>query len=523
MRTRLYTYADDSMMGREVGKKGNFMATTYIADQAGKIGLEPGGENGGYFQVLPLVARELDPSTSFSIAGTALELWKDYVPLPPVEGLPVATAGSLDGLAAVYGGRMGDSVTALSPEAGAGKLVVLGAALDPKGLPAFNLSIGSLIRFNGAKAIAIANWDLAPPQIAGFLKNVDEEVKEDAADESPKPLVVFVTQAVADRLLGKPVASLQPGATGAAVSGEVRYIEKPSEAEARNVIGILRGSDPVLRNEYVAIGAHNDHIGMAEEPVDADSIWAYNKVMRPNGAEDEPAQPTPEQATRIKALLDSARKANPKARTDSVYNGADDDGSGTVSVLEIAQYLASQPRSKRSILFIWHTGEEKGLWGSDWFTRHTTVPRDSLVAELNIDMVGRGDAGDVKGGGPGYLQLIGSRRLSTELGDMVETTNTTGKHGFKFDYSLDANGHPQNIYCRSDHAMYARFGIPIVFFTTGGHSDYHMLSDEPQRIDYPKLARVASLIADIATRTANLDHRVVVDKPKPDPEAPCQQ
>jgi Zn-dependent M28 family amino/carboxypeptidase len=176
--------------------------------------------------------------------------------------------------------------------------------------------------------------------------------------------------------------------------------------------------------------------------------------------------------------------------------------------------------------------EELGLWGSAYFTDHPTVPRDSIVAELNIDMVGRGGSGDITGntkegalihGGPGYVQLIGARRLSTELGDLVERTNTQGKIGLKFDYSLDANGHPQNIYCRSDHYMYARYGIPIVFFTTGGHADYHQVTDEPQYIDYRRMTQVATLIHASATNVANLDHRVTVDKPKPNPRGSCQQ
>jgi Zn-dependent M28 family amino/carboxypeptidase len=162
-------------------------------------------------------------------------------------------------------------------------------------------------------------------------------------------------------------------------------------------------------------------------------------------------------------------------------------------VLEIAEALASAPaKPKRSILFIWHAGEEEGLWGSEYFTDHPTVPRDSIVAELNIDMIGRGRADDVKGGGPGYLQLIGSRRLSTELGDLVEAVVKTEPTSFKLDYQYDANGHPQQYYCRSDHYEYARYGIPIVFFSTGGHRDYHQVTDEPQYIDYDQLARVAS-------------------------------
>ena len=160
------------------------------------------------------------------------------------------------------------------------------------------------------------------------------------------------------------------------------------------------------------------------------------------------------------------------------------------------------------------------------------MPRDSIVAQLNIDMIGRGDADDEVGrtkegapirGGPDYLQLVGSRRLSTELGDLVETVNRADHHGLAFDYAIDANGHPANIYCRSDHANYARYGIPVVFFTTGIHSDYHQVTDEPEYIDYAHMARVASLIEDIAVHVADLDHRIAVDQPKPDPNAACRQ
>ena len=121
------------------------------------------------------------------------------------------------------------------------------------------------------------------------------------------------------------------------------------------------------------------------------------------------------------------------------------------------------------------------------------------------------------------LQLIGSRRLSTELGDLAETVNRAQRRPLAFDYAMDANGHPQNIYCRSDHWSYARWGIPIIFFTTGGHADYHQVTDEPQYVDYDKLQRVSSFVAALATSVGNLDHRPVVDKPKPDPRGNCQQ
>jgi putative aminopeptidase FrvX len=298
--------------------------------------------------------------------------------------------------------------------------------------------------------------------------------------------------------------------------GEVR-------APARNVVAILPGSGQALKGEYVAIGAHNDHIGFNHEPVDHDSLRAFNMIVRPGG-EDDPARPaSAEEMRRIRAILDSLRRIH-APRRDSIYNGADDDGSGSVALLEIAESLANAPtKPKRSILFIWHAGEEEGLWGSEYFTDHPTVPRDSIVTELNMDMIGRGHADDVKGGGPGYLQLIGSRRLSTELGDLVETVAKTEATPFKFDYQFDANGHPQQYYCRSDHYEYARYGIPIVFFSTGGHRDYHQVTDEAQYIDYEQLARVATLVRDVAVRAANLDHRLIVDKKKPDPHGQCVQ
>jgi Zn-dependent M28 family amino/carboxypeptidase len=265
-----------------------------------------------------------------------------------------------------------------------------------------------------------------------------------------------------------------------------------------------------------------------------DSIYIVNHLFRTSGADDPDPRLTPEQQAQVNGLLADVRRrtAGRSARADSVYNGADDDGSGSVSVLEIAQYFASRPRPKRSLLFVWHVAEEEGLYGSEHFTDHPTVPRESIVAQLNIDMIGRGGAGDVTGdakeggklhGGPGYVQLVGSRRLSTELGDLAETVNRTGNHGLRFDYSMDANGHPQVIYCRSDHYEYARYGIPIIFFTTGGHADYHQVTDEPQYIDYGRMAQVAGLVADLARTVANLDHRPVVDHPKPDPHGRCVQ
>ena len=309
-------------------------------------------------------------------------------------------------------------------------------------------------------------------------------------------------------------------------STSTRFPGSPVPSYARNVVAILRGSDPVLRNEYVAIGAHNDHLGVRQTVVDHDSLRAYNFELTRLGAPvwDRRARARRDSLrSQINVNVDSLHRLHP-ARRDSISNGADDDGSGSVSVLEIAEALAAMPQKpKRSVLFVWHTAEEKGLLGSRWFTENPTVPREQIVAQLNMDMVGRGGAADIAGGGPDYLQLVGSRRVSTELGDIIEAINSSSPRPFKFDYQFDANGHPERIYCRSDHYNYARYGIPITFFTTGLHPDYHQVTDEPQYIDYEHMTRIANFVRDIAVRVANLDHRPKVDKPVGDPTAACIQ
>jgi len=290
----------------------------------------------------------------------------------------------------------------------------------------------------------------------------------------------------------------------------------------RNVVAVLRGSDPALNGTYVSLTAHNDHIGTMSSAVDHDSVRAYDRVVRPLGA-DSPRRPaSPEEAARIRAILDSLR-AGHAPRRDSIYNGADDDGSGTALLVELARVLAAGPRPRRSILFVSHAAEEIGLRGSEYFTDHPTVPRDSIVAELDMDMVGRGGVGDLPGGGPGYLELVGTRRLSTEFGDIIDSIGRREPVPFRFNYEYDAPGNPLQYYCRADHYSYARYGIPSASLSTGEHLDYHEVTDEPQYIDYHQLARVTALVRDVALAVANLDHRPVVDGKRQDPAAPCVQ
>ncbi len=524
-RARMSIVADDSMKGREAGGVGNFRMTTYLSHEVARLGLEPGGENNTWFQVIPMVRRYVDSASTLSAGASSFILFNDFVPVRPT---PTFRAGSsLHGTAipVIYGGRAGDSSTTLAHADVAGRIIVLDAPLGATGKPsgAYSTPLAiSALRYSSAAAVVVAALDLVTPVAATSLRSRGNGLSATDTASVHRPMAIVVSTSAAETIMGAPLASLTPGARGTSISANVMFVERPVEAPARNVIAILRGSDPLLRNEYVAIGAHSDHLGMLAHPVDHDSLRAFNRIMRPQGAQTPASQPSPEQWTRIRSIVDGLRKIHP-ARLDSVYNGADDDGSGSVALLEIAEAFVSGKRPRRSIIMIWHTAEEAGLLGSAWFTAHTTVPHDSIVAQLNMDMVGRGAASDLPTGGPRNLQVIGSRRLSTDLGNLVDSVNAQRTTPYLIDYTFDAPGNVMNRYCRSDHYMYARSGIPIAFISRGYHQDYHQVTDEAQYIDYEGLANVAHFVHDVAVAIADRNGRVRIDKPKPDPYAPCRQ
>jgi hypothetical protein len=516
--TRLYVFADDSMMGREAGTEGALKGTAYIERELRHMGLEPAGDNGTYFQNVPFIARRFSPNATLTVDGGTVAAFQDFV-ANPFRG---AAPRSLDGAQVVYGGAVGDSLPGLSASQAAGKLVVLTGA----GQQQFRLVAGSPL--SEAAAVAVVVGPALTPQNLASGRTASMTLRP-APGAPAVPVTLVITRTAAERLLGGPLDGMAVGAVGRTVRANETFTV--SDAPTRNVVGILRGTDPALRGQYVAVGAHSDHIGLrAAGPVDHDSLHLYNArrwfaTENPTGARPTPEQQraTQERVAGIRVNYDSVRALR-AVRRDSINNGADDDGSGSVAVLEVAEAFAKGPvKPKRSLLFVWHTGEEKGLLGSRYFADHPTVPRDSIVAQINIDMVGRGAAADLGAGSPRYLQLVGSRRLSTELGDLTEAVNRGQQMPFAFDYAFDANGHPDNIYCRSDHYNYARYGIPVVFLTTGLHGDYHQVTDEPQYIDYPHMAHVAQFVHDLTNRVAGLDHRPVVDKAKPDPSGACRQ
>lgn len=524
--TRLYIFADDSMMGRQVGTRYNDMGTDYIEREVRRLGLAPAGEGGTFFQKVPVFSRSFDSTSTLRVGGTTFSGGRDFT--ATING----ASFSLDGAPVVFGGVAGDTLNLLPAGAAAGKVVVQVAPERPMRFRAMTPGLQAyLASQEGALAVVTVVGDALPVQ-RGFGNRpsyLDPDAPEGAGAAGRAN--VSVTTAVGTALLGQAPSGMALGAAGRPVSMALRFHQEP--LPGRNVVAMLPGSDPQLRNQYILIGAHNDHVGFRQGGLPHDSVKAFNMVFRQQGADSRGiGVPSEAQWAEINAKIDSMRKVHP-VRIDSISNGADDDGSGSVSLLEVAEAFATAAeRPKRSMLFIWHAGEEAGLWGSRFFSDHPSVPREAIVGAINIDMVGRGAATDVTGqtsegalirGGDGYLQLVGSRRLSTELGDLAEAVNVRGKYGLRFDYALDADGHPQNIYCRSDHYEYARYGIPVVFFTTGGHADYHQVTDEPQYIQYRHMAQISTYIHDLAMTLANLDHAVVVDKPKPDPFGGCRQ
>ncbi|MBW7934387.1 MAG: M28 family peptidase [Gemmatimonadaceae bacterium] len=514
--SRLYVYADDSLGGRAAGTPQHDKATEIIAGWAKQIGLKPMGDSGTFFQSVPLLRRAW-VTAPVVVGDRTFEYQRDYAVFAQWGIKP------FDGADVVFGGLIGDTAVKLTADQTKGKVVVFGFTpeMAAKGLQVqFTAALTRPVA--GAAAVVLPMLDDAPSAIRGYFMQREMVTPPPAGPTMMMPPAIIASNAMTEALVGAPLTAAKWGTVTGRYTGKVELKDTP--AAGRNVVAMLEGSDPVLRHQYVAIGAHSDHVGTRPSSVDHDSLRAFNieveRLKAANGGKDL----TPAARAAIKVNVDSIRVIR-RARPDSISNGADDDGSGTVAVAEVAEALAADKvKPRRSVLFVWHMGEEIGLVGSDYFTRNPTVPRDSIVAQLNMDMVGRGSADDLPGGGPTYLQLVGTRRLSTQLGDLIETVNTMRKTPFKFDYTFDAPGHPENIYCRSDHWSYARYGIPVAFFTTGLHADYHQVTDEPQYIDYPHMASVTQFVHDIALSLANNDKRPVVDKPKPtSPNAPCRQ
>ena len=570
LRTRLYAFAHDSMMGRRIGELGNTKGTDYIAREFKRLGLKPAGEDGTYFQTLPWGPVSFDSASSrLSAGGVALAPTTEWVPTAPNANSGIGGAAAFSAVPTVFAGYWGDTAAMIDPAMLRGKIAVFVAA---PAAPAANAGGGagrgaqSLPRCDsvpdrfGAAAAVIADAAAAAARgntagrgaaagtagggrggrgggaggrgaaggvgardpraqgagaaailVVGLESLTAQQIRTafsgnmgmrpantNAAAGIP---AATISAAAAARIFGKNVDDLTVGAAGQPVSGEWSYQWRPGPHPARNVIAILPGSDPARASEYVLVGAHNDHIGTTATSVDHDSLRAVNSVTRRQGANDPACRPTEAQQRRIDSLIARARSIRP-VRRDSINNGADDDGSGTVVMLEIAEQFARE-KPARSIIFISHQGEEGGLRGSAWFVDNPTVPLEKIVAAHNMDMVGKGRVDQVKFGGPTSVQTLGSRRLSREFGDIIDSVNATRAEVMAIDKTWEVPSNPMNRFCRSDQVNYVRKDIPVTYFSLGYAADYHQLTDEPQYIDYEHSAKLGRFVHDIMTAIAN--------------------
>jgi hypothetical protein len=334
-----------------------------------------------------------------------------------------------------------------------------------------------------------------------------------AQSTRPELPAAVITGSVAERLFRRSATDLSVGAVGKAVSGAWNDAWRKGTVPARNVIAILPGSDPARANEYVLVGAHNDHTGISTTVSEHDSLRAVNTVTRRQGANDPSCIPTADQQRRIDSMIARARSIRPPRR-DSISNGADDDGSGSMLMLEIAERFAKE-KPARSIIFISHQGEEGGLRGSRWFVDHPTVPLENIVAAHNMDMVGKGRVTEVKFGGPTSVQMLGARRLSREFGDIIDSVNAVRSETMAIDRTWDATTNPMRRFCRSDQVNYVRKNVPVVYISLGYTQDYHQVTDEPQYIDYDHAARLGRFVYDIMWAIAVRKDRPAITGPDP--------
>lgn len=462
----LSVFAADSFGGRATGTAYAVKAERFLTARLQSLGVLPAGDS-GYLQRVPLKRNAMSAPELRVTGGAAPQtfaLGKDLLVLSTLGpgALPRLTVDAEVAFAS-YG--IQDSTVRRSDFTGldvAGKalVVVAGAPANADSTMrskygsfqnAF-LRLGGLIQRQPAAIILLlpdSVFTLAQGQLGqSQLELLNEESASAANPARPFPMVAVARMTSSSPFVPSDWASNDRSRPMSGTRFAARLSERVDTVITHNVVGIVRGSDPARSNTYVAYGAHYDHVGT------------------------QPATP---------------------ANRDTVFNGADDDGSGSVALLAIARAWVQGPKPPRSALFVWHIGEELGLFGSAWYTAHPTVPVDSIVAQLNADMIGRNHADSLYIVGPGAAP----NGQSKVLGQVVDSVNALQPKPFVFNREWDSTAHPERIYYRSDHFNYAVKGIPIVFLTTGLHPQYHQVTDEVPLIEFAKLARVSTLMYDV--------------------------
>jgi hypothetical protein len=437
VRRRVQLLADDSMKGRDTPSPELDQAAEYIAAEFRRMGLRPGGDSASFIQRYAITRKAVDTAASvLAAAGArtgALKLGRDVVVLPFVP----LSANEIAGPVLVMAGAATDTANRFGGQDVKGAWIVAAAragAQGPAGLAADWASLQAAM-LAGARGILVVSDrpDSSWGRIAATMLRPTHAI-EGGGPRAFEGALLEVRDAAARELLGIDATALR------AVTGRPRF-SVLSRITAPNVVGVLEGSDPTLRNEYVLFSAHMDHVGVSA-----------NGRCRPRGA-------------------------------DSICNGADDDASGTVAVMEMAEAFAQlQPRPRRSMIFLTVSGEERGLWGSRYFADNPPVPMGQVVANLNLDMVGRN--------WPDTIAVIG--RQHSDLGETLDRVAAT--HPELNMRPIDDIWPQENFYRRSDHYNFAVKGVPILFFFNGTHVDYHQVSDHPDKIDADKEARLARLV-----------------------------
>ena len=476
LKEHLYIYASDEFEGRDTGDLGQKKAVDYIKKHYESLGIKPVIE-GNYFQNVPLNLVKT-PKVTITNNGKLFNYFNDFISL----GSSISTKISASEI--VYAGfgiddEQFSNYTNIDVK---GKIVVIknGEPKDENGnyiitgnKQASKWSNGrqelsakrNAAKDKGAKTLFLMNDNLFN-RYALYYKGLEERgagnrlslpVKKDAEDDMYQFLI---SNKMGKSLIANIEKSAKPSyeKTTFEMILEASSESKPSE----NVAAIIKGSEKP--DEYIIISSHLDHIG-----IDGDG---------------------------------------------EVFNGADDDGSGTVAMLEIAEAFKTAAdnghKPKRSIIFLHVTGEEKGLLGSRYYTDHEPlVPLENTVTDLNIDMIGRIDP--KREGDRNYIYLIGSDKLSTDLHNISEQVNKEFVN-IELDYKYNAENDPNRFYYRSDHYSFAKNNIPVIFYFNGTHADYHQISDTPDKINYDLLENRSRLIFHTAWEIANREERLIVDK-----------
>ncbi len=505
LREWLTYLASDELEGRAVYTEGLGLAAGYVQTHLQSWGLSPRGDNGGFLQTVKVRSVKTTNRSSVTVqVGRESRTFKDGDGITFPRFVGAKRTFSIDRVEfAGYGvDAPGANYSDVAGKDYRGAAVIFLGSSGPK-----VLDDALARRLLGGRGRYLTDQMGAAGAI-GPAQPTGQPPAEQPNSRQPRP--DFVTTQRLDRTVAPSVTANDPFLQFLFSRAPVKYDDLKKKAESReplagfrlegvtltynldatydvlrtqltqNIVAVLEGSDPELKSTYVAIGAHYDHVGYADAEL----------------GEDQKRPSAPGRVTQGR-------------ESDRIWNGADDDGSGTVAVMAIARAFAQGPRPKRSVLFVWHAGEERGLLGSRYFADYPTVPLDRVVAQLNIDMIGRNR--DDKSSEANTLYLVGSDRISTELHEINRAANRTFEQPLTLDYEMNDPADAEQIYFRSDHYSYAAKGIPVIFFTTGLHPDYHANTDEVSKIEFPKLARVAQLVYETTWRLGNLDHAPVRD------------